>query len=97
MLSVIAKIPVKAEKMEAALEAFQPMIAAVAQEAGTLFYSLNVNKAEPHTLVVMERYKDKEALAAHSATPHFQALMARAPELFSGQPEIIIMKELAAI
>jgi quinol monooxygenase YgiN len=97
MISVIAKLPIKEEKMNEALEAFQTMIAEVAKEEGTLFYSLNVAKAEPHTLVVMERYKDKEALAVHSATPHFQALMARAPELFSGPPEIVIMKELASI
>lgn len=97
MISVIAKLPIKEEKMNEALEAFQRMIPEVAKEEGTLFYSLNVAKVEPHTLVVMERYQDKEALAVHSATPHFQALMARAPELFSGQPEIVIMKELASI
>jgi quinol monooxygenase YgiN len=97
MLSVIAKIPIKEEKMNDALEAFRQMIAQVAKEEGTLYYTLNVSKAEPHTLVVMERYRDQEALGVHSATPHFQALMARAPELFSGQPEIILMKELASI
>ena len=97
MLSVIAKIPVKEEKMNEALEAFKQLIAEVAKEEGTLYYTLNVSKTEPHTLVVMERYKDKEALAAHSSTPHFQALMARAPDLFSGQPEITVLKELASI
>jgi len=97
MISVIAKLPIKEGKMNEALEAFQQMIAEVAKEEGTLFYSLNVGKAEPNTLVVMERYQDKEALAVHSATPHFKALMARAPDLFSGQPEIVIMKELGSI
>jgi quinol monooxygenase YgiN len=97
MLSVIAKIPIREEKMNEALEAFKQLIAEVAKEEGTLFYSLNIAKADPHTLVVMERYKDQEALAAHSSTPHFQALMSRAPEFFSGAPEITIMKELASI
>jgi quinol monooxygenase YgiN len=97
MISVIAKIPVKEEKREEAIEAFQQLVAEVAKEEGTLFYSLNVSKKEPNTLVVMERYKDKEALNAHSSTPHFNAFFAKAPDLFSGSPEITILNELASI
>ena len=72
MISVIAKIPVKEEKRDEAIEAFKQLITEVAKEEGTLFYSLNVSKQAPNTLVVMERYKDKEALKTHSSTPHFQ-------------------------
>jgi quinol monooxygenase YgiN len=97
MISVIAKIPVKEEKREEAVEAFKQLIAEVAKEEGTLSYTLNVSKNEPNTLVVLERYKDKEALKAHSSTPHFQSFFAKAPELFSGSPEITILSELASI
>lgn len=97
MISVIAKIPVKEEKMNEAIEAFKQLISEVAKEEGTLFYSLNISKSEPNTLVVMERYKDKEALGAHSATPHFKAFGAKGAELFSGKPEILILNELASI
>jgi quinol monooxygenase YgiN len=97
MIAVIAKIPVKEEKREEAIEAFKQLIAEVAKEEGTLSYSLNVSKNEPNTLVVMERYKDKEALGAHSATPHFKAFFAKGAELFAGKAEITILNELASI
>ena len=97
MIAVIAKIPIKEEKWEEAIEAFKQLVQEVAKEEGTLFYSLNVSKKEPNTLVVMERYKDKEALGAHSSTPHFNAFFAKAPDLFSGSPEITILNELASI
>lgn len=97
MLSVIAKIPVKEDKLNEALEAFKQLMVEVAKEKGTLYYTLNRSKSQPNTLVVMERYTDKEALAAHSSTPHFQHFMTRAAELFSGKPEITVMQELASI
>ena len=97
MISVIAKIPVKEEKRDEAIEAFKQLIAEVAKEEGTLSYTLNVSKKEPNTLVVMERYKDMEALKTHSSTPHFQSFFAKAGELFSGSPEITILSELASI
>jgi quinol monooxygenase YgiN len=97
MLSVIAKIPVKEEKREEAIVAFKQLIAEVAKEEGTLSYTLNVSKNDPNSLVIMERYKDKEALKAHSSTPHFQSFFAKAGELFSGSPEITILNELASI
>jgi quinol monooxygenase YgiN len=97
MISIIAKIPVKEEKLDQAIEAFKQLIGEVGKEEGTLFYTLNISKSAPHTLVILERYKDKEALKAHSSTPHFASLMGRAGELFSGNPEITIMDELASI
>lgn len=97
MLSVIARIPVKEEKFNEAVEAFKQLMSEVAKEAGTLSYTLNVSKSEPLTLVVMERYKDKEALAAHSSTPHFKAFSAKGAEFFAGKPEIAILSELASI
>jgi quinol monooxygenase YgiN len=97
MISVIAKIPVKEEKLNEAIETFKQLITEVAKEEGTLFYSLNVSKAAPNTLVIMERYKDKEALGVHSSTPHFKAFAAKGAELFAGPPEILILNELASI
>ena len=97
MIAIIAKMPIKEEKLNEAIEAFKELMTEVAKEEGTLSYTLNVSKAEPNTLVVMERYKDKEALGAHSSTPHFKAFGAKALEFFSGKPEITIMNELGSI
>jgi quinol monooxygenase YgiN len=97
MLSIIAKIPVKEEKLNEAIEAVKQLMMGVGKEDGTLFYTLNISKSAPNTLVIMERYKDKEALGVHSSTPHFKSFMSKAGELFSGKPEITIMDELASI
>ncbi|MBA4393179.1 MAG: antibiotic biosynthesis monooxygenase [Desulfobacca sp.] len=97
MISIIAKIPVKEEKLNQAVEAVKQLMIGVGKEEGTLYYTLNISKSAPHTLVIMERYKDKEALGFHSTTLHFKAFMSRAGELFSGKPEITILEELASI
>jgi quinol monooxygenase YgiN len=97
MIAIIAKIPVKEEKLNEAIEAIKQLMTGVAKEEGTLYYTLNISKSAPTTLVIIERYKDKEALGLHSTTPHFKSFMGRAGELFSGKPEITIMEELASI
>ena len=97
MIAVIAKIPIKEDQFNEAVEAFKQLVAEVAQEEGTLYYTVNVSKDAPQTLVVMERYRDKEAFKVHSATPHFNAFFAKAGELLAGKPEITILQELASI
>lgn len=97
MIGVIAKIPVKEEKLDQALEAVKQLMLGVGKEEGTLFYTLNTSKSLPNTLIIMERYKDKEALGIHSSTPHFKAFMDQAGEFFAGKPEIMILDEIASI
>jgi quinol monooxygenase YgiN len=97
MLAVIAKIPVKEDRLNEAVEAFKQLIAEVAKEEGTLYYTLNVSKEAPNTLVVLERYRDKEAFKVHSSTTHFNAFFAKAGALFAGKPEITVLQELASI
>ena len=97
MIAVIAKVPVKPEKKEEALSAVKELMRLVAKEEGTLYYTLNIDKNQPDTLVFIERYKDMGALTAHSSTPHFQEFMTKALVFASGQPEIQVLKELESI
>jgi quinol monooxygenase YgiN len=97
MISVVAKIPIKEEKLNEAIETFKNLMVEVAKEEGTLSYTMNVSKKDPNTLVILERYKDKESLGVHSSTPHFKAFSAKAGELFAGKTEVTIMEELASI
>jgi quinol monooxygenase YgiN len=96
MISVIAKIPLKEGKASELKEDIKALMQGVAQEDGTLFYTVSADKKAPDTLVFMERYKDKEALKAHSATPHFNAFMGKIMEALEGQPEITVLNELAS-
>ena len=98
MLSVIAKLPIKEDKVDEAIAAFKGLMAHVAKEEGTLFYTMNRDaKRAPTTIVIMERYKDKAALDAHSSAPHFKEFSGKLPALLAGKPEITIMEELHSI
>ncbi|MDH5372595.1 MAG: antibiotic biosynthesis monooxygenase [Acidimicrobiia bacterium] len=96
MVGLIARMLVKEGKMGEAIEAFEELMAAVAGEDGTLAYSLN-RESDSNTLVMLERYRDKAALAVHSSTPHFKAFSAKAGGFLDGRPEITIMDEIASI
>ena len=97
MIAVIAKIPVKAEAKEKAIEAVKILMARVAEEEGTLHYTLNIDQNNPDTLVFIERYKDMDALGAHGSTPHFQEFMGKSMSLAAGPPEIVVLDEIHSI
>lgn len=97
MVGIYVKFPIKEGKEDEFIEAFKQMAAKVAQEDGCLLYNLYKNKKEPGALVLMERYKDKEALKTHSATPYFKEFSGKVPEFLAGAPEMSIMEELVSI
>jgi quinol monooxygenase YgiN len=94
MLGLIANIPVQEGKVEEAIEMFGELMIKVAEEEGTLSYTLNRSNKDPNTLVVMERYKDKTALDFHSTTPHFKEFSSRLPAILAGKPEINVLEEI---
>ena len=96
MISVIAKLPIKEGKIDEAVAAIKELAKDVAKEEGTLLYTLNRDSKNPNTLVFMERYTDKDALNAHSVTPHFKVFFAKSGALLSGKPEIVLMEELVS-
>jgi quinol monooxygenase YgiN len=97
MIAVIARIPVKPEKKEQALETIRNLMTKVAEEEGTLSYSVNINEQDPDTLVFIEHYRDMDALSVHGQTPHFKDFMKQAAEFASGKPEITVYKQVASI
>ena len=65
-----------------AVEAIKTMVAASRAEDGCLTYTFAQDLTDPDTLVVYERWRDQEALAAHGASAHmaaFQKVMAANP------------------
>ncbi len=97
MVSVIARIPVKEGKIDEAIGAFKDLMVHVAGEEGTLSYTMNRPQSDPNTLVIMERYKDKAALEAHSSSAHFKAFFAASRPFIGGKPEITVMDEIHSI
>jgi len=97
MIAVIAKIPVQPEKKQEALDAVKTLMSHVAKEEGTLFYSVNVSEEDPNTLVMIERYRDRDALDAHGSTPHFKEFMGQAGSFAAGKPEIKVYEEIESV
>ncbi len=97
MLGLIANVPVQEGRVDEAIEMFRELMDKVAEEEGTLSYTLNRSNKDPNTLVMMERYKDKAALDFHSSTPHFKEFSSRLPSILAGKPEINVMEEINSI
>ena len=97
MITVIAKLPIMEGKMEEALGEFKVLMSKVAEEEGTVLYSLNKDKSNPNTLVVVEQYNDKDAFKFHSSTPYFKEFFAKIASFIEGKPEIALMEEIDRI
>jgi len=96
MISIIAKIPLQEGKAEEFTKVFKEMAADVATEKGNLLYSLSFSSKEPNMAVIMERYKDQEALTAHSQSDHYKAFGSKIRGLVAGRAEVTLMEEVAA-
>lgn len=96
MISLIAKLPIKEDKVEEAIAAIKELMVEVAKEEGTVLYTLSRDRKNPNILVIMERYKDKAALDIHMATPHFKAFFAKGMTMLAGQPEMTTMEEICS-
>jgi quinol monooxygenase YgiN len=97
MITVIAKLTVQEGKADETIAALKGLMKKVATEEGTLLYSMNRKSSDPNTIVIVERYKDKQALAAHSATPHFKEFSAKLAAVLAGKPDIAVMDELEVV
>ncbi len=97
MIAVIARLKVKKNKIDEAMAHFKKLIAKVDKEEGTLSYTVNRDRSDPTTLVVIERYKDDDAFAAHSTTPYLAEFFAAVKDCMEGRPELVLLDEIASI
>ena len=64
------------------VEAIKSMVAASRAEDGCLDYTFAQDLSDPDTLIIYERWRDQEAVAAHGKSAHmaeFQKVMAANP------------------
>ena len=77
-------------KEEEGLEAFEGLVGPTHGEDGCILYSLHRGADDPARLAFVERWESREALDAHLASDHIQAVLARADELFGDSGDIVI-------
>ncbi|WP_049623805.1 putative quinol monooxygenase [Frateuria defendens] len=75
-LIVVATIVAAPPFLEAVEQALAAAVLAVRTESGCEQYDLHRDLADPHRLVMVERWCDEAALAAHERAPAFLALAA---------------------
>lgn len=69
-------------------QAFREMQANVRKrEPGNVYYDFFVSEQDPQSYVIIERYKDAAAVAAHGKSDHAKELFSRLRELMSAPPE----------
>ncbi|WP_156256043.1 putative quinol monooxygenase [Sandarakinorhabdus oryzae] len=96
MILVTGTIRLPADGVTRALPAMAAMVAASRAEPGCLAYAYAQDLFDPTLIHVVERWRDRAALAAHFATPHLQAWRAqfaalgiteRKLDVVEGEPE----------
>jgi len=70
MLIVAGAIQIDPSKRAAAEEAFAAMRVATLKEAGCIEYQAYIDRADPGTFFMFEKWKDQAALDAHFTSPH---------------------------
>lgn len=93
-ISVIAVITAKPGQRDAILAAFRQNMPAVHAEDGCIEYQPVIDaegfgsfqtKYGPDTFVVLEKWRDGDALAAHAKAPHMAAYAAKTRELIASR------------
>lgn len=78
VVAVLTARPGAAERLRVLLDG---MLAPSRAEPGNLRYDLWQDQSEPGRFFLDELYTDADAVAAHRATPHFQAYLAAINDL----------------
>ncbi len=63
-------------------------------EPGTVLYVMHKHPTKPHAYVWVERYRDAEALKAHTEAPHIAEAMGNLANWLSKPPELIQLSQI---
>ncbi len=88
-VGIVATIKVQDGKNAEFEEIFKGLMASVrANEPGNSLYSVFKSRSEANTYIVMEMYKDEDAVKAHGASEHFRAAGPKLGPTLAGKPDI---------
>ncbi len=81
MIRLNVFIQVSAERRAATLEAAKALTACSLQDKGCIAYDIFESATRPDVLLICETWADADALAAHSATEHFERYVGQIEQL----------------
>ena len=80
-VTIIATLYAKAGQEEALARRLRAMTTDTRKEAGCILYELQRSNDDPREFVMVEYWRDAEAVALHDASAHMAALVADLPAL----------------
>jgi quinol monooxygenase YgiN len=72
MVTFTVRMRFAGEDRQQVVEILRNLASASRQEPGCVTYVPHFIEDDPDTILIYEQYKDKAALEAHRASPHFQ-------------------------
>jgi quinol monooxygenase YgiN len=97
VIAVTARLRARHGEEQTLAAALRALAQAVrAEEPGCLLYRVARSKHDPQLFVVLERYRDDEALAAHANSAHYCEAVPALLDLLEERPEIALFDELEA-
>ena len=89
MILINITIPIRPDKMDEWLALADSYAKDVNSEDGCLFFQFARSLTDENEFVCIEGFKDAEAGATHVEQPYVKRFFDTAPDLVSGQPQII--------
>lgn len=94
MIKIVAKMPVKAECVNAFKAEAKRLVEGSSAEAGNLSYSLNVSKDCPTLFAIIECWKDQAAIDFHNNTEHFTTILPKLAGMCEGEVSVELFDEV---
>ena len=95
--TMVVKFKVKVGKNEAFEKAFLDMQKSVkASEPGNINYDFYRDSTDPQAYVIVERYKNADAVKAHGQSDHGKKLIAALGDMMDGRPEAMRLVLISA-
>lgn len=83
MIIIHARMSVKPEKREEFLQEIEAVMEGSQAEAGNNSYDLFQDPKDANSFVMVENWKDMEAVQAHNTSSHFQKFSSAAKEMLN--------------
>jgi quinol monooxygenase YgiN len=81
MIYIVAKSVIKNECRDEYIKAAKELVAKSQKEAGCIAYNLYEGVNKPNILTFIEQWRDQAALAAHSQSEHYKAIVPKLADM----------------
>lgn len=88
MITVIATIIAKKDKIEDVKNGLRELVKHTTQEEGCIKYILHQDRENPNVFMFYEQFKDQAAFDFHASQPYIAAFGAKAGELLEQPPKL---------